>query len=190
MLYRLSERVKRMSSAKPLLLLALFFIVMYMLINGQPFGVAEFNERFCGLTPLDLQDSYTTEEVCNFMEKLGEAGRMFYTRMLLVLDFAFPLSYTLFWSAAVYFLLSRFLPCNSKLMYISLVPFVAGLADWLENLLILSMLFSYPKIVNITVMLAGLMTGIKDLFMWISLLLIILGLLLYLIKLAARVIRR
>jgi hypothetical protein len=190
MLYNLSEKVKRMSSAKSLLLLALFFILMYMLIYGQPFGIAEFSERFCGLTPLDLQGSYNTEEVCTFMEKIGEAGRIFYARMLLMLDFAFPLSYTLFWSAALAFLLGKFLPCNSKLMYISLLPFVAGLADWLENLLILSMLFSYPKIVNIVVLLASSMTYIKDLFMWISLLLLILGLLLYLLRLVAKLISR
>lgn len=186
MLYNLSEKIKRMSSPKPLLLLALFFIIMYMLISGQPFGAAEFSERFCGLTPLDLQGSYTTEEVCTYMEKLGEAGRIFYAKMLLMLDFAFPLSYTLFWSAGFAFLLGRFLPCNSKLMYISLLPFVAGLADWMENLLILSMLFSYPKIVNIVVTLAGVMTSIKDLFMWISLLLLVFGLLLYLIRLVAK----
>lgn len=190
MLNTLSEKVKRMSSAKSLLLLALFFILMYMLINGHPFGVAEFNERFCNLTPLDLQDSYTTEEVCTFMEKLGESGRTFYARMLLMLDFAFPLSYTLFWSAAIAFLLGRFLPCNSKLMYISLLPFIAGLADWLENILILSMLFSYPKIINMVVVLASLMTNIKDLFMWISLLLIVLGLLLYVIRLVAKAVSR
>ena len=184
----MSEKTKRMSSPKCLLVLAFFFIIMYMLINGQPFGVTEFNERFCGLTPLDLQENYTHQEVCTFMEKLGEAGRMFYARMILMLDFAFPLSYTLFWAAALAFLLGRFVPCNSKLMYISLLPFIAGLADYLENILILSMLFSYPKIMNMVVVLANLMTNIKDLFMWISLLLLLFGLLLYLIRLVVKAI--
>lgn len=190
MLYTLSERIKRMSSAKPLLLLALLFIVMYMLINGQPFGVAEFNERFCGITPLDLRDSYTLKDISTFMEKLGESGRMFYARMLLMLDFAFPLAYTLFWAAAIAFFWGKLLPCNSKLLYISLLPFAAGLADWLENILILSMLFSYPKIINMVALLANIMTNAKDLFMWISLLLLLLGVLLYLIRLGIKVIFR
>ncbi|KUO76761.1 MAG: hypothetical protein APF77_12775 [Clostridia bacterium BRH_c25] len=190
MLYALSEKIKRMSSAKPLLLLALFFIIVYLLVNGQPFGVAEFNERYCGLTPLDLQDNYTTEEVCTFMEKLGESGRLFYARMILMLDFAFPLSYMLFWSAALSFLFRRFLPCSSKLTYISLLPFVAGIADYLENILILSMLFSYPKIINMVVVLSNFMTNIKDLFMWVSLLLLLFGLLLHLVRLVVKVISR
>jgi hypothetical protein len=190
MLYSLLEKIKRMSSPKPLLLLALFFVIMYMLINGQPFGVAEFSERFGGLVPLDQQDSYTAQEVCSFMEKLGEAGRAFYARMLLMLDFAFPLSYMLFWSAALAFLLGKFLPCNSKLMYISLLPMVAGAADWLENLLMLSMLFSYPKLVKMVVMLSSSLTYAKDLFMWISLLMLVLGLLLYLVRLAAKAVSR
>ena len=190
MLYALSEKVKRMSSAKPLLLLALLFIVMYMLINGQPFGVAEFSERFGGLTPLDLRESYTHQDVCTFMEKIGDSGRMFYAKMLLMLDFAFPLAYTLFWAAAIAFFWSKFLPCNSKLMYISLLPFAAGLADWLENLLVLSMLFSYPKILNLMVQLANFMTNAKDFFMWVSLLLLLIGLLLYLVRLIGRIITR
>jgi len=190
MLYSMTEKIKRMSSAKLLLLLALFFIIMYMLINGQPFGVAEFNERFCGLTPLDQLESYTPQDVCAFMEKLGDSGRIFYARMLLMLDFAFPLAYTLFWSSVLAFLLGKFLPCNSKLMYISLLPFAAGLADWLENILILSMLFSYPKIINMVAVLANIMTNVKDLFMWVSLLLLLLGLLMYLLRLAARVITK
>ncbi|HYE81450.1 MAG TPA: hypothetical protein VEG39_04685 [Clostridia bacterium] len=190
MLYALSDKVKRMSSTKSLLLLALFFTIMYMLVNGQPFGVAEFNERFGGLTPLDLQDNYTADDVCAFMEKLGEAGRLFYAKMILMLDFAFPLSYMLFWSAAIYFLLSRFLPCGSKLMYISLFPFVAGIADYLENILILCMLFSYPKVIKMIVVFSNLMTNVKDLFMWISLLLLLFGLLLYLVKLVAKAVSK
>lgn len=190
MLYTLSEKIKRLSNAKSLLLLALFFIIMYMLINGQPFGIAEFNERFSGLTPLDQRESYTPQEVCTFMEKLGDSGRIFYTKMLLMLDFAFPLAYTLFWAAALSFLLGKFLPCNSKLMYISLLPFAAGLADWLENILILSILFSYPKITNMVAVLANIMTNAKDLFMWASLFMLLLGLLLYLIRLVGKAISR
>lgn len=190
MLYNLTENVKRLSSPKTLLALAFFFILMYMLISGQPFGVAEFSERFPGLTPLDMRDSYTSQDVCAFMEKLGDTGRVFYARMLLMLDFAFPLAYTLFWSAALAFFLGKFLPCNSKLMYISLIPFAAGLADWLENLLILSMLFSYPKIAGFVASLASILTNAKDLFMWVSLLLLVIGLLMYLIRLAAKLITR
>ena len=190
MLHALSEKVKRMSSARPLLLLTLLFIVMYMLINGQPFGIAEFNERFDGLAPLDQREGYTYQDVCAFMEKIGDTGRMFYAKMLLLLDFAFPLAYTLFWAAAIAFFWGRLLPCNSKLMYISLIPFAAGLADYLENLLLLSMLFSYPKILNLVVLLANFMTNAKDLFMWASLLLLLVGLMLYLIKLAGKTIKR
>jgi hypothetical protein len=163
---------------------------MYMLINGQPFGVAEFGERFNGMTPLDLQESYTPRDVCAFMEKLGDSGRLFYAKMLLMLDFAFPLAYSLFWAAAVAFFWGRLLPCNSKLMYISLFPFAAGLADWLENILVLTMLFSYPKIVNIVATLANFMTNLKDLFMWVSLLLLLLGLLFYLVRLVVKAVFR
>lgn len=190
MLYTLSERIKRMSSAKPLLLLALFFIIMYVLINGQPFGVAEFNERFGDMTPLDLQEHYTPQSVSAFMEKLGDTGRMFYTRLLIMLDFAFPLAYSLFWAAAIVFFWSRFLPRDSRIMYICLLPLAAGLADWLENLLILSMLFSYPKIVNMVAMLADSMTNLKNILLWISLLLLLLGLLLYLARLVVRAVFR
>jgi len=190
MLYNLTKKVKRLSSPKSLLALAFLFVLMYMLTIGEPFGAAEFNERFPGLTPLDMRDSYTVQDVCTFMEKLGDTGRMLYARMILMLDFAFPLAYSLFWSAVIAFFLGKFFPCDSKLMYISLIPFAAGLADWLENLLILSMLFSYPRITAMVAALANLLTNAKALLMWVSLLLMVIGLFMYLVRLAVKQISR
>lgn len=190
MLYALSDRVKKFSTGRSILLLALFFTVMYLLIYGQPLGIAELNERFCNVTILDLRESYTPEEAYTLFETLGEPGRHFYARLLLLLDFAFPLSYTLFWAAAITYLFHKLLPRDNMILRLNLFPIAAGLADYLENILILDMLFTFPKKVNIVAVLANYMTIAKNFFMWISLILLLLGLLLYVGKLILRSVSR
>lgn len=183
MLDNISKRLKMISTSRSILLLAFFFTAMYLLMYGQPFGIAELNERFCNVTILDLRESYTPDEAYKLFEALGVPGRFFYARLLLLLDFAFPLSYMLFWAAAITYLFHRLLPKDNLILKLNLFPVAAALFDYLENFLILDMLFTFPKRVNIVAVLANYMTIAKNFFMWISLIVLLLGLVLYVGKL-------
>lgn len=190
MLYTLSEKLRKISTARSILLLTLFFAVMYLLIYGQPFGIAEFSEHFSNVSILDLRESYTPDEAYTLLETLGEQGRYFYARMLLVLDFAFPLSYALFLAVAITYLFHGLLPKDNMIIRINLLPIAAGLADYMENILILDMLFTYPKKVNLVAVLANYMTAAKNFLMWISLILLLLGLVLHAGKLIIKSVAR
>jgi hypothetical protein len=182
MLYALSDKLKKISTVRAVLLLALFFTAMYIILNGQPFGIAELNERFSDSTVLDSRSSYTPEEAYKLFEALGQEGRYFYARIILLLDFAFPLSYALFCASAISFLLTRLLPGRTGLMRINLVPVATGLVDYVENILLLDIVFTYPKQVNIVAVLANYMTVAKNFLMWFSLILLLLAFIFYIGK--------
>jgi hypothetical protein len=164
------------------------FLIVQAVINGRPLGVARLRDMTDGVGILDLERGYSPERAYEILTAQGETGRAFYLGSIIPLDFLFPLTYTLFYLTANTFILQRLFADSSPLRKLSLLPLVAGLADYVENIFILVLLLGYPTRRDFVAILANTLTVTKGLFMVASMLLLVVGLLALLIKaLVARV---
>ena len=182
--------LKRISKGKRLLLIGLFFLIMVLLINGKPFGVAQLKVITHGVGMLDMEMNYTPTEAYRFLDLLGEAGRAFHIQIILWLDMLFPLSYALFFAVFSGYFINKVHPLNDKLAWLGLAPILAGLFDYIENTFELIMLTQYPQRLFTVAYLANIANGIKYLFNGISLGLMIFSLGWFLVRLLRKNLKR
>jgi hypothetical protein len=141
---RVSDRIIAITSGKMVLAALAGYLVLLVLINGQPFGVAQLKEITGGTGILDLGFLYTPEQAYALFSAMGEAGRAFDLTRIVPLDMLFPFAYTLFDAVAITWLLHRWLPAGSRWHRLNVVPVVGGIADYLENFGIIMMLVAWP----------------------------------------------
>lgn len=124
-----------------LLLLALYVsFPAYWLKNAE----ATINQ-LAGKTigPVDLTMGFDPARTLAMIADYGPAARTYYTRVELTIDVIYPLVYALF-LAVILTLLFRgksFKPFG----WVTLLPFVSQLFDYLENATIVGLLTSYPR---------------------------------------------
>jgi hypothetical protein len=163
MINSLYRAVKRISSGKWVAIFFILFMIIAYLNIGKPFGIEQLEEITGGVGALD-EMFYTPESAYEVLDKQGEAGRQFYQQLLLTTEIIFPFIYRMFNAVFIAFLFSRFLPPKSKLNYLCLAPIIGMIADYIENSLILTMLFNYPERLYAIANTASVITIIK----WVS----------------------
>jgi hypothetical protein len=94
---------------------------------------------------IDMQFNYSPGWVYSVLTNYGEEGRQVYGYLLVLLDFIFPLIYSLLLASGLSAILRRLLPEGSGWQKLSLLGLVPGMMDWLENLSILSLILNYPR---------------------------------------------
>jgi hypothetical protein len=139
-----SDRIVAITSGKMILAALAGYVFLLVLINGQPFGVVQLKEITGGAGILDLEVLYTPEQAYALFAAMGDAGRTFDLTHIVPLDMLFPLAYTLFDAIAITWLLHRWLPAGSRWHRLNVVPVFGGIADYLENLGIITMLVAWP----------------------------------------------
>jgi len=149
--------IDKLSTGRNILLFLSFFIIISIVINGKPFGLAQMKDITGGIGIIDMEFNYSVAKAYQILTDMGAQGRMFYTQIAL-LDIIFPLSYGLFLSTAICYF-SRgvhFIP--GAFIFI---PIAGCLFDLTENLLISIMLHNFPKVLPTTATLANIMTMMK-----------------------------
>jgi hypothetical protein len=139
-----SDRIVAITSGKMVLAALAGYGVLLVLINGQPFGVAQLKEITGGTGILDMMVLYTPDQAYALFAAMGEAGRTFDLTHIVPLDMFFPFVYSLFDAVAITWLLHRWLPAGSRWHRLNVVPVVGGIADYLENFGIITMLLAWP----------------------------------------------
>lgn len=172
-LYRM---VKKMSGVKWVVTFGVLFMIAGYLNVGRPFGIAQLEVIANGVGTLD-EMFYNAESAYRVMDQQGEAGREFYGRLLLTTELVFPLVYRAFNVILISFIFGRWLSPESKLNKLCLLPLVGMIADYGENMLVLTMLFNYPERLYGIAAAASIVTAIKWLSNLTDWLLIIVGLL-------------
>ena len=171
----LHHTISRFATGKALALLAALFLVTAVLNVGPPFGIAQLNEITDEAGVLD-EMVYSADKAYAVLKAQGEAGRSFYRRLLLTTELVFPLAYRGFSAVLITYLFSRWLPPQSPWRFLSLLPLVGMLADYLENTLVLSLLFAYPQRLNTVAAVAGAATRVKWASNYVDYTLIVVGL--------------
>lgn len=75
---------------RTIVILLLFLIVMNVLINGSPLGVAKLKQITGGPSILDMELRYTPDRAYKVLEALGPKGRAFDLKYIVPLDSPFP----------------------------------------------------------------------------------------------------
>lgn len=130
---------------KKTIIASVLFAALYILINFTAVGVAGLLQLTGGANILDFEFGYTTDKALAMLTALGEQGRVFYLTKIIPIDFPFPLSYMLFYASWIALLAKRIAP-RGRIKYLLMVPFLATVFDWIENIGIISMLNNYPSL--------------------------------------------
>lgn len=123
------------------------------------------------LSPFGYSFSYANE----LLSSLGADGRNLYLSTQLPIDFLYPGLFSITYSLMLVWLCSKLLTKNSKIYYFALVPFLAGIFDYIENILIIKMINSFPDLQVTTVKTASMFTVLKSSFTMFFFILLLVG---------------
>ena len=156
------KRFIHKASVKKALLFTALFAAMYVIINFSPIGVAGLLAITGGPSILDFEFGYTYEKAFELLTALGADGRAFYQSRIVPVDFPFPFSYMLFYAGWMALCIKR-LEQRDWHKYLLILPILAMMFDWVENIGIIAMLNSYPPLPSWAVALASVSGVIKAL---------------------------
>jgi hypothetical protein len=176
---RLTKFIEKNISGKKVLGLFILTNVVYtfMLTVTIP-KTMEFSN---GMKLLDMMPTgYDLDYVSELFSLLGENGRLTYLTNQIPVDMIYPLLFGLSYSLLLGYFLKKLNKLNSPYSFISLLPIIAGIADYLENFGIIIMLKNYPQLKETTVYTTNLFSVIKSIstsifFMALIVVLIALG---------------
>ena len=155
------KQLEKQHSGKKVLVLFLLtnIVYAYMLLVTIP-ATMEFSN---GLQLLDMMPvGYNLEYVNTLFHTLGDYGRQMYLTKQIPVDLIYPLLFGISYAAVLAYFLLKLPKLNSKFLYLCLLPVIAGLADYLENIGIISMLNTYPNVTETTVNITSMFSVIKS----------------------------
>lgn len=117
-----------------------------------------------GMKLLDMMpQGYDSEYVNELFNKLGEEGREAYLFNQIPVDMIYPFLFGISYSLLIAYFLNKLDKLNTSFFFLCLVPIIAGVADYLENIGIISMLNDYPDLSTTQISTTNLFTLIKSL---------------------------
>jgi len=152
--------IKQSSLKKVILGIIIILIFNIILFPFFPklFHVASFPTSWI----LDLRFSYTSDILYTIFDNLGIEGRKVYQLSEIFVDFPYAVFYGFVYSFMIVLLLKKTnLTTNS---YLILIPFGISFFDILENIGLVSLLYSYPKKLTYLVNITSLTTSCKWIF--------------------------
>lgn len=170
------------SIAKGWLVLVFFAIEIAFMGFILPAAEATIKGFSGGIGPIDLMIFPSAEKILSAIAAYGPQGRPFYTTIELTADLLYPIGYAFFYSLLISYLLQRAVSKDSKLQRLNLLPFGAWLFDLIENIFILTLIFSFPTQSPVLASILTLINGIKWLFAGASILSLLFGLGAWIIK--------
>jgi hypothetical protein len=145
----------------PVWIFSLLLLAVGYFISNSDFIGAEHVRLVSGGTPmLDTFFFYTPDRAYELLSAMGAAGRSAYLTANLV-DFFFPLAYTLFFVVSMVMTYTFIYQPEDKRNWLVLLPFVAMLADYGENICVRLMLLNFPTQLNTVALAASLFTPLK-----------------------------
>ena len=134
-----------------------------------------------GMKLLDMiPTGYDWNYVNELFNTLGENGRKTYLTNQIPVDMIYPLLFGLTYSLLLAYFLKKLNKLKSPFTYLCLLPIIAGITDYLENIGIITMLNDYPDLTETTVNATNTFSVIKStstsiFFISLIVILIILG---------------
>ncbi len=152
--------------------LVVFFLFTALVLPAQ----SSHSQAYTGnaMSP-DTSLFYTVEELYNAAESYGAKGRAAYVRSRFTFDLAWPLVYAAFLGTAISWVYQRAFQAGSAWRRANLIPPLAALLDYLENLSTSLVMMLYPTRIFGIAALAPVFTLLKWAMISSSFLLLVLG---------------
>ncbi len=116
-----------------------------------------------GMILLDMMPTgYDLNYVNELFTTLGENGRLIYLTKQIPVDMIYPLLFGLSYCLLLGYFLKKLKTFYSPYTYLCLIPIIAGIADYLENLGIITMLNNYPELKETIVYATNMFSVIKS----------------------------
>lgn len=142
---RIKKVIKKNLTGKKVLLIFVLTNIVYafMLIITIPKTMAFSN----GMRLLDMMPTgYDSEYVFSLFDALGEYGRHSYLYSQLPVDMIYPFLFGISYCLMIGYFLKKINKLDSAFFYLCFLPLIAGIADYLENFGIITMLNNYPNL--------------------------------------------
>lgn len=133
--------------AKPKWILLFFVLYCVLSLYAFPAALSKIKSpKKEEVKILDTRLHYSVRDVETLFLQLGPEGRATYASVASGLDMVYPLVYGILFVLVLAFLLQQVVKPRSPLLYLSLLPLLGVLFDYLENFNTLSLLRSYPQL--------------------------------------------
>ena len=155
---RLLETIDNLSNLRNLVVMIVssFVVVMIMATLTQTWVYEVYGD----VTMPDTRLTYTLNEITDVFNTLGQAGLNVWAQAHM-LDFLFPLTYMFAMAFGTNMELRRLYPNNDPAKKLVLIPLMAGIADYVENILILTQIATYPSLSGPVILVASAITSFK-----------------------------
>ncbi|WP_172279043.1 hypothetical protein [Chryseobacterium sp. LAM-KRS1] len=162
----------------------LFIVPMGILFGIMSFFLIPGLQAHLGTTQLldTMFSGYSTEYAEYLMQKLGHEGRHSYLSLELYADVPFIFFYVTVFTLLTVRLLIKNRLWNSWFRFIAFLPLLAGIFDWLENSMIISVLIQYPDINGKLISISSFATYMKGCFLILMFLSLLLNLMMILYR--------
>lgn len=128
-----------------------------------PGGLIELTTASGGLSILDQQPAFTSDEVHHRLEAFGPVARSLYQRFTVTTDILFPLTVLVFFLLLVGFTVDRLTLSPSLRAVLLALPFLWFSMDMVENLSIFRLLSEFPAQIDFLAANVGYVTLAKRL---------------------------
>ena len=170
---QLSELIIRFSTGWVALVALMVFLLFTMLVLPDQAAKAEAENGDIG-SP-DLSFYYSAEDLYRMAEAYGEEGRQSYVRARYTFDLVWPLVYTLFLITGISWINRKVFSLGSLWQRANLVPITGAIFDYLENVSTSVVMVRYPAKTGVVDGIATVFTAVKWVFVTLSFILLLLG---------------
>jgi hypothetical protein len=142
---RLTKFIEKSNSGKKIL--GLFILTNVVYVYMLKVTIPKTMEFSNGMKLLDMMPTgYNQSYVNELFRVLGENGRKIYLTNQIPVDMIYPLLFGLTYSLLLAYFLNKVNKLKSPFIYLCLLPIIAGVSDYLENIWFITMLKSYPNL--------------------------------------------
>ncbi len=165
---------RQLDGMRVFLLFLLCNLVYTLMLSVTIPQTMEFSQ---GLKLLDMMPAgFDLKYVNALFSALGDKGRWTYLTTQIPVDLIYPGLFALSYSLVIAYFMKKLSLLKTSARYFTLLPIVAGLADYLENFGIITMLTNYPVISPTAVKVTSTFSVIKSTsttFFFVSLLVLL-----------------
>ena len=122
---------------------------------------------YADVTMPDTRFSYSINEISDVFNTLGQEG-LYVWAQAHMLDFLFPLTYMFALAFGINMELRNSYPDSSRMKLLVLFPLFGGIMDYVENILVLTQIASYPSLSGPVIIIASTITSLKWILLGIS----------------------
>ena len=166
---KLLETIDNLSNVRNLIVMIVssFVIVMVMAMLTQTWVYDIYGD----VTMPDTRLTYSVTEITSVFNTLGQEGLNVWAQVHM-LDFLFPLTYMFALAFGTNIEIRRLFSESTNARKIVLLPLFAGIADYIENVLVLTQIAAYPNLSGVVITIASAVTTLKWVLLGVGFLII------------------